>query len=269
MSHDLLKDESLTELEIRSAFIKTFREVGRERHRFEVFSDVVTLFAIEWRNAYKAFADKMPVLLDDKKEQEYISIIKKYKKEDHPKFALLFRLLVDLHSSGRPKDHLGDIYMSLDFGDSSKGQFFTPSHVSDLMARLSMSGFEEVIKSKGFITLGDPACGAGSTFLAVVSMLMQQGYDPRRHLWIEGTDIDRVAALMCYTQLAMWGVPAMIYVGNSLSQEIREVWPTPTHMFEGWDLRLENRQKIASTQKLAETSPAPASVRAEQLDFSF
>ena len=41
------------------------------------------------------------------------------------------------------------------------------------------------------------------------------------------TDIDEVAARMCYVQLALLGIPAIVNIGNSLTLDVRQTLHTP------------------------------------------
>lgn len=43
---------------------------------------------------------------------------------------------------------------------------------------------------KPFITLSEPACGAGCMVLAFADVLNQTGYASHRYLWVSATDID-------------------------------------------------------------------------------
>jgi len=61
---------------------------------------------------------------------------------------------------------------------------------------------------------------------------------------VQATDIDRTTALMCYIQLSLWGVPAQVIVGNTLTNEVREVFYTPVYYINQWDRRLIMKQVI-------------------------
>ncbi|MEY4507726.1 MAG: hypothetical protein RL297_2304 [Pseudomonadota bacterium] len=65
--------------------------------------------------------------------------------------------------------------------------------------------------------------------LAFVKIMIEAKLNPMHRLWVQAQDIDRTAALMCYIQLSLWGVPAAVVVGNTLANEQREVflhhWP--------------------------------------------
>ena len=50
-----------------------------------------------------------------------------------PGFGRLLGILVALLGA-EPKDILGQLYMSLELGNTNTGQFFTPPEVSELMA---------------------------------------------------------------------------------------------------------------------------------------
>jgi hypothetical protein len=102
---------------------------------------------------------------------------------------------------------------------------------------------------------------------------------------VQCIDVDRNAALMCYTQLSLWNVPAEIIVGNTLSWEIREVWYTPAHHLGLWKYRLRRNEEnleveISTTEQPAShrhSTQAPATslqtatsaVKPAQLGFDF
>lgn len=67
-------------------------------------------------------------------------------------------------------------------------------------------------------------------------------------------DVDRRAALMCYLQLSLLGIPAEIIVGNALTLEIRERWFTPAHILGGWTWRLQRADRPSSAVEKPEPS---------------
>lgn len=119
-------------------------------------------------------------------------------------FPKLLAIFVDI-SEGEPYDHFGQLFMELGFSEGSEmGQFFTPPELAEMMARMTLTSMEEKLVNKAFITMSEPACGAGSMLLASVKVLMQAGYNPANVMWIQAIDIDRVSALMRYIQLTLW-----------------------------------------------------------------
>ena len=75
-----------------------------------------------------------------------------------------------------------------------------------MMAQISLGDADALFKEKPFITLAEPACGAGCMVLAYADVLNQAGYLSHRHLWVSATDIDPLAAGMAYLQLSLCGV---------------------------------------------------------------
>ena len=101
-----------------------------------------------------------------------------------------------------------------------------------------------------FITLSEPACGAGSMILAFANILIKAGHNPAQKVWVEAIDIDRLSALMCYLQLSLWNIPARVIVGNAFSMEVRESFFTPAHYLNFWDFKLKKRRdKKAECEK--------------------
>jgi type I restriction-modification system DNA methylase subunit len=229
----------------RKAFIDLFNTIARHRHRYEVFKDFVTMAAISLHNR---------VRMNAQLEAEYMGIVGRYTKEEAISFSHLLAMLVNMLEPA-PRDVLGTIFMELDFGGTHNGQFFTPHHISELMALI---GYGEQLENLDvpFVTLCEPACGAGGMVLAFVKVLIDKGHNPAKKLWARCQDIDRTAALMCYVQLALWHVPAAVIVGNTLANECREVFYTPAHYLHGWRWKLEEHWKRELPE--GETVNAPA-----------
>ena len=227
-------------------FMDVFNGIAPSKHRYTVFTDFVTMMAISLHNA---------IVKDEKLEAEYMRCIQGYKREDQLQFPKLLAIFVDI-SEGEPYDHFGQLFMELGFSEDRKGQFFTPPELAEMMARMTFIGIQEKLTQKAFVTLSEPACGAGSMLLASVKVLMQAGYNPANVVWIQAVDIDRVSALMCYVQLTLWHVPAEVIVGNALTLEYREHWFTPSHYLGGWKQKLAWRKMIEHLHDLEELRPS-------------
>lgn len=213
-------------------FLRLFDETARYKHRLEVFRDFVTISAISMRNS----VSPCPRL-----EEEYMRIIKQYKPDDVSRLAQLLALLIEALDIA-PRDVLGRIYMDLELGNVRQGQFFTPDCISQLMARIQLDQIEEHLAVHDYISISEPACGAGGMILSVVDHLLSKRIDPAKRIFVQAIDIDRTAALMCYVQLSLWNVPAEIIVGDCLRLDYRETWMTPAYHLNGWKFRLENRK---------------------------
>lgn len=218
-------------------FVKAFNTIARHRHRYEVFRDFVVMSAAALHNAIRK---------DEKLEAEYLAVAARYKRDELSEFSALLAKLVLLLDS-EPRDVLGPLYMELELGNTNTGQFFTPHEVSTLMASVTY-GDELKTLDKPFITVCEPACGAGGMVLAFVSVMLSHGHNPAQRLWVQAQDIDRTAALMCYLQMALWHIPGVVIVGNTLAMEAREVWYTPAHYLGFWHHRLEREWGRAEGQ---------------------
>lgn len=56
--------------------------------------------------------------------------------------------------------------MELGLSNDSGGQFFTPYNVCQMMAEMTIGNVVPQVKERGYITINDPACGAGATLIA-------------------------------------------------------------------------------------------------------
>jgi type I restriction-modification system DNA methylase subunit len=215
--------------QLRARFLKQFNALAQHRRRHEVFRDFVTLSAISLNNVMEPDAERKAAL-----EAEYMGIIRTYSHDEAQGFAELLGLVVELLES-MPQDVLGDLYMELDLGNERTGQFFTPNTISQFMARLS--GVEPP-PGQNFVRVCEPACGAGGMVLAIAQALIEKGKNPATAMWAQCQDIDRTAALMCFVQLSLWNIPAVVIVGDTLANEVRECFYTPAHHLGAWECRL-------------------------------
>lgn len=241
-------------------FVKEFNNLARHKHRYEVFRDFVTVGALSVHNSFRG-----PRY--DELEAEYLQIAGMYDREELEGFARLLGILVALLDV-EPRDILGQLYMSLELGNTNTGQFFTPPEVSELMARITFGDGAEHV-DKPFITLCEPACGAGGMVLAFVKVMLEKGWNPVDRVWVQAQDIDRTAALMCYLQLALWHVPAAVVVGNTIAVEAREVFYTPAHYLGFWPNKLARRGAERQAQEVIEdatTSITPPTIMAANVE---
>ena len=234
-------------------FLKIFRDTGRHRHRYEVFRDFVTMAGISLHNAINKV---------EKLEEEYLSTVRRYEQEDRERFPRLLAHLVELLEV-EPWDALGQLYMELEIASEHVGQFFTPPALSELMARLTATDLLTRF-DKPFLTVHEPACGAGGMILAFAKVMLEAKLNPAERLWVRCQDVDRTAALMCYVQLSLWHIPGVVVVGNTLTMDAREVFYTPAHYLGRWDDRLAIRRACEAMQSLFEAPQAiePAAIGA-------
>lgn len=243
----------------KQSFISLFNSIARHKHRYSVFTDFVAMSAIAIHNA---------VNKSQKLEDEYLSIVARYSKEEVNEFCELLANFVELMDQ-EPADVLGSLYMELDLGNLNNGQFFTPHEISLLMARMAYGDVLDSMKSsnKPFITLSEPACGAGGMVLAFANEMLKKGLNPAEKLYVQCIDIDRLAGLMCYLQLSLWHIPAEVIIGNTLTMDFREVYYTPAYYLGDWNSRLRLRAFTKAITELWEPRKEPeAEVSSENHD---
>lgn len=224
----------------RETFLRQFREIAPHENRWTVFSDLMHMSAAALHNRL-AFSQEI--------EDDYLQRIRRYEEADRFRFQALFQTLID-GMDFNASDFLGSIYMELELGNHHTGQYFTPYSVSHMMAQLLLADKKAELDAgeREFISVSDPACGAGGMIVAFASAMLEAGYNPQKQMVAFCTDIDPVAAMMCYIQLSLCGIPAVVSVGNSLSMEIRQEWRTPFWMLQGWDVRWPYEQKRQAAQ---------------------
>lgn len=116
-------------------FTKKLQMADYGRNPRDIFSDFLSLATASFANI---------VYKNDDLENEYLDIISKYKKPEI--FSELLAMIVNEFERENFQDLMGRIYMQGGFGNSNAGQFFTPFHVSDMMAQITI--YEDDLKKK-------------------------------------------------------------------------------------------------------------------------
>ncbi|CQJ32052.1 hypothetical protein WFK62_05540 [Yersinia enterocolitica] len=126
-------------------FISLFNQTARYHHRYEVFRDFVQMAACAVHNQV-AFSRQL--------EDEYLSLVKRYEREDVNRMGKLLGILRCGLGLQQPiyDDVLGRIFMSLELGDARRGQFFTPFDISRMMAKMVVHDLDSELKRKPFLT---------------------------------------------------------------------------------------------------------------------
>ena len=70
--------------------------------------------------------------------------------------------------------------------------------------------------------------------LALVKALKKRNINYQQELLVEATDISDVCAYMTYIQLSLYGIPAIVCCGNTLTREMRFVMKTPLYCLQYW-----------------------------------
>jgi len=222
-------------------FIKQYESLTRTRSAWEVWADLMEVWAIALSNV--ADPDKKRW---QEREDQYLRTIKKF--DDPQAVAKLFSILTIALEKNPAQDFLGKIYMNLGLGDHWKGQFFTPYTLCQMMAEMTID--QQVMKARieehGWIAVSDPACGAGATLIAAAETIRRMHINYQQRVLFIGGDIDRVTAQMCYIQLTLLGCAGYVAIADTLTnplegdvlfpkeKEDQDLWFTPELYGEIW-----------------------------------
>jgi type I restriction-modification system DNA methylase subunit len=99
-----------------------------------------------------------------------------------------------------------------------------------MMAEISLQDAAPIIEENGFVTISEPAAGAGGMLLAAADVLAHRGHDPSLHMLAHAADLSTLCYHMCFLQLTLRGIPALVERANSLSLERFEAAWTPPVM---------------------------------------
>lgn len=216
----------MTSTEYEKEFIKGFQQLCRTRSNWEVWQCLMSAWACSISNAF----DKTDTHWQAR-EDEYMLSIGKLGGVDVP--AQLLAIVTNALDQNPDQDFLGKLYMNLELGNHWKGQFFTPYSICEMMARVNLdkTKVKQEVEDKGWISICDPACGAGATLVAAANELRRSGVNYQTRCCFIGQDIDRVVAQMCYIQLSLLGCPGYVMVANTLSDPLTGpvLWPEEKH----------------------------------------
>lgn len=219
-----------------------FKTLCYSRSGWYVWADLITAIACSLSNVI----DKSEKHFNAR-EKEYAECIKRLGGVEM--VAQLFNIIVEALDADQEQDFLGELFMSLGFGNEWKGQFFTPYHVADVMAKMTLGSADEQIKQQGYISISDPACGAGVTLIAASNVIRKQREDHQNHVLFVGQDVDKMAGLMCYVQISLLGLAGYVCIASTLSNPLtghplfpqekdgQQLWFTPMFGSDIWHYR--------------------------------
>jgi type I restriction-modification system DNA methylase subunit len=160
----------------------------------------------------------------------------------------------------KPQDVLGRAFGEMELGNSARGQFFTPYDLSALIAQQTVADGDfarKIVEKRGFIRALEPTVGSGGTVIALAEALRDEGVNYQKELHVTAVDIDPRAVHMAYVQCSLMHIPCAIYVGDSLTKEMRDVYFTPAHCFGLWSHRIRAREAADAAKQLITAEPLP------------
>lgn len=191
----------------KKQIIKMIKELSGSRSPYDIFCDWVKMMALSIQNTCCLTENKVRKM----REEEYMKIVASYGGDVRP-FAEMSGMLT-MTLDDEMSDVLGEIYMESGCGNKNTGQFFTPFHLSEAAAQLVLAGMEQKKK----ITLNEPSCGGGGMIIAAAKTLRDKGINPQTTLKIVAQDLDWKAIYMCYVQLSLLGLDAVVVQGDTLA----------------------------------------------------
>jgi type I restriction-modification system DNA methylase subunit len=213
-----------TPADLRKQFIKAFESLAHHRERHDVLADFLDMAVCAIRKTTLPAGPAADAL-----EDQYMAVVKRNKTEDVRKIPELLAITALAVQDGG-SDFLGQVVGDLELINGHMGQFFTPYDVSRMLAEMTLQDAGELIREKGFITLAEPASGAGGMIIAAADVIAKQGFDIGRQLYVDATDISPMCFKMTYLQASLRGIPATIRRGNTLSLEMFDRAHTPAFL---------------------------------------
>ncbi|ENT6152355.1 N-6 DNA methylase [Pseudomonas aeruginosa] len=244
------KTEASSPAEHRKNLIRLLNANSHRHHLWDVFADFCEMGAL-------AMSNSVDLAQRNERENRYLNVIKKYEPSEVNRFPQMLAELTMAMEYG-PNDVLGQVFGELELGNSARGQYFTPYSVCQIMASQLIGDGESLLQRSqelGFITLNEPACGAGAMVIAFAESLGNSGLNYQKCLHVTAQDIDQRAVHMTYLQLSLLHIPAIIILGNTISLEERELWYTPAHILGGWSFKISERHTKAEQQNLSYPEP--------------
>lgn len=207
-------------------------KIANRHSTWEIFTDFVAMSALAISNSVDRYHYQ-------EREQEYLQIIGKYSKDDQALFPEMLAHLVDaLEQCAQERnfdDILGRIFHDLELHNKHKGQFFTPMPVCNMIGQVAFGdGWQEAIVERGYISICEPACGAGAMIFGAANAYVEAGLDWSTQMFIAANDIDIKCVHMAYVQLSLYGIPAVVAHANTLTTETWSNWYTPVYMLDQW-----------------------------------
>ena len=240
--------------------LKVIQQLAYSRDTWEIFYDFLEISAICISNAI----DLRNV---NEREKQYLTAINKYTPQHQILFSDMFVALILLleheFQTGNFIDVLGNLFHELELHNKYKGQFFTPQHICTMMGKILLGENGKMIQERGYISILEPTCGSGAMILGFAQAMKDCGYNHSQQLLVSAVDIDLKCIYMCYLQLSLYGIPAVVIHGNSLTNEVWSRWYTPVYILDGWGWK-SRRADDEQPRNASEEAPAEVTMPSSQ-----
>lgn len=225
-------------MDYKKETIKLFKSLQGRHDLWTVYSDFLIIASCALSNSVDRYNFNY-------REDMYLKTINKYNRDEIDTLIKIYANLT-MWLEYKPTDALGEIFMELNLGNKHRGQFFTPYSVCELMASITLNDISKHINSKGYFTLDEPTCGAGANIIAAAMRVKELGYNYQKVMYVNATDIDLRAVQMCYIQLSLLGIPAIVNNHNTLAPSLpdrKDQWITPLYALNTGMLNIGEKEK--------------------------
>ena len=209
--------------------------------RWEIWQDFIIMSAV-------SIANTVGSPCRDQREKLYLERAQKYTRAEMEVFSQMLKEVIEEMELDPEQDILGELFMSLGLGNEWKGQFFTPYHVCQAMAAMTLgTDMERALADKGWFSVNDPACGAGALLIAFANECRRQKINYQTSVLFVAQDID---GCLCYIQMSLMGCPGYVVIDDSITkptlsydehglipQNSPNVWYTPMYFRDIWHWR--------------------------------
>lgn len=228
----------------QSYIVKLLNGMTGRYSLWEIWQDFITMAAVSISNALQNPHSA-------EREEIYKRCASKYSVQELTTFAELFAEITQSMEENPDQDLLGELFMALGLGNEWAGQFFTPYSVCRAMAAMTIDeNIKERIAKQDWVSVSDPACGAGALLIAYANECKAHNVNYQTTVLFVAQDIDMVAGLMCYIQLSLLGCPGYVVIQNTLTNpttsrdsrgllphDNHNIWYTPFYNLPIWQGR--------------------------------
>jgi len=230
--------------ERQKTIIKLLNSLEGRYSRWDIWQDFIVLSAVSIANAFGG-------PYREQREAMYLERSKKYSTSELEVLAQM----------------LAEVVVANEW----KGQFFTPYDICRAMAAMNLGeDLKSQIEEKGWVSVSDPACGAGALLLAFANECKRNHINYQTSVFFVAQDIDFLAGCMCYIQMSLLGCPGYVVIDDSIlhpAQSYDEdglipknspnVWLTPMYFRDVWHWRRIFAQLDLITQTKERTHGKP------------
>lgn len=125
------------------------------------------------------------------------------------------------------------------------------------MADITGGDYHAAIAKRGHVSVHEPCVGSGAMIIALARSMLDQGINYQQAMHVTAIDVSATAAHMAFVQFSLLHIPAVVYVGNSLSNEMRDCFYTPAHIMGGWQTKLARTHEEGVTHDLPRVPEGP------------